>query len=291
MEGEIMKTIKKSLCIILCFILIALCFAGCSAEEKADTITKDTMLIAYTNENEPFIYTDDKGNLTGFDVEVISKIFKDIKNDYKNYQFVKVNEGYRVGEDVAYTDDNGNEYIAYIMVGGLQKNNGDFNKEFSFTENIIDNRVIAVGCENNDTYKHTFSSLKDARAGIVSDIAKAGLDKNSAIKNNIKSITEYKNADKALDDLKSGKIDIVIIDEFSFNSAKSKDGLYTLNGEIDKISYVYSFKKWDWYVDAVNEAIYELKSPDYNDADEFTPIVEKYFGYNASSFEYTADNK
>ena len=46
------------------------------------------------------------------------------------------------------------------------------------------------------------------------------------------------------------------------------------------------FKKGDWVVDNWNEAIYELKSPDYNDKDEFTPMVEKYFGYNASSFDY-----
>ena len=47
-----------------------------------------------------------------------------------------------------------------------------------------------------------------------------------------------------------------------------------------------SFKKGDWVVDNWNEAIYELKSPDYNDKDEFTPMVEKYFGYNASSFDF-----
>ena len=50
------------------------------------------------------------------------------------------------------------------------------------------------------------------------------------------------------------------------------------------------FKKGDWVVDNWNEAIYELKSPDYNDKDEFTPMVEKYFGYNASSFDYVPSN-
>ena len=44
------------------------------------------------------------------------------------------------------------------------------------------------------------------------------------------------------------------------------------------------FKKGDLVVENWNEAIYELKSPDYNDKDEFTPMVEKYFGYNASTF-------
>ena len=107
----------------------------------------------------------------------------------------------------------------------------------------------------------------------------------------MKSIKAYADTASALADLKAGKIDMLVVDEFNFNTAQDKDDFYVFSGELDTISYVYSFKKWDWYADSINEAIYELKSPDYNDADEFTPIVEKYFGYNASSFDYTANNK
>ena len=53
----------------------------------------------------PFLYTDENGNLTGLDVELIAATFDSFKGDYKNYQFIKVDEGYRLGEDVAYTDD------------------------------------------------------------------------------------------------------------------------------------------------------------------------------------------
>ena len=41
----------------------------------------------------------------------------------------------------------------------------------------------------------------------------------------------------------------------------------------------------------VNEALLELKDPKYNDKDEFTPIVEQYFGYNASNFSYIPADK
>ena len=44
-------------------------------------------------------------------------------------------------------------------------------------------------------------------------------------------------------------------------------------------------------VTAVNEALLELKDPKYNDKDEFTPIVEQYFGYNASNFSYIPADK
>ena len=32
-----------------------------------------------------------------------------------------------------------------------------------------------------------------------------------------------------------------------------------------------------------------MKSESYGKGDEFTPLVEKYFGYNASSFDHQTD--
>lgn len=281
-----MNNFKRVIAVILSAMFVLLCFAGCSSKsEKAEEITADTMLIAYTEECKPFIYTDENGELTGFDVEVFGKIFKDVKNEAKNYKFVQVDKGYKVGEDAAYTDENGNEYIAYVMVGGIQKNTGTFNEDCTFTADIIDNRVITV-IDAKDSRSFTYATLGGTKAGVVGDVAKAALDKNKAIKNGLKSITEYKDAKSALADLKSGKLDEVIIDEFNFNVAEDKDSFVPIDGELEEISYVYSFKKYDWYVEAINEAIYELQSPDYNDADEFTPIVEKYFGYDASNFDF-----
>lgn len=279
-----MKNIKKVAALILSAIFVMLCFAGCSASQKAEEITDETLLVAYSGENKPFIYTDDNGSLTGFDVEIMEHIFKNVKNDYKNYKFVLVDEDYRIGEDAAYTDDDGNEYIAYVMVGGIEKNIGTFNKNHTFTRNIIDNRVITVTAQNS-----TIGSYKDltgVNAGVVSPAAIAALDKNTAIKNGMASVNGYANAQQALTALANGEIDALVIDEFSFNVADGKDNFKVLDSELDTVSYVYSFKKWDWYDEAFNEAIYELKSPDYNDADEFTPIVEKYFGYNASNFDF-----
>lgn len=279
-----MKITKNILCVFLSVLFVAGCFAGCSSKGEAEEITDKTMLIAYSEENEPFIYTDENGKLTGFDVEVMEAIFDNVKNDYKDYQFVKVDADYRVGEDAAYTDGDGNEYIAYIMVGGLQKDTGSFNKDFTFTESIIDNRIITVTPSGSKIA--TYRDLKGKNIGVVTEQAMTALESNSTIKNNCKAVNEYESVEKALSALKAGKIDAVVTDEFSFNVVGNKDDYSVLNGELDTISYVYAFKKYDWYVDAINEAIYELKSPDYNDADEFTPIVEKYFGYNASSFNY-----
>ena len=276
-----MKVFKKIFAIALCSILIASAFAGCSKSGEADKITDKTMLIAYTDEVEPFLYKDKNGKLAGFDM--FKKIYDNVKNDTKNYKFVKVDKDYKVGDDVAYTNKDGDEFIAYTMIGAVQKNVGSVNEDFSFTNDIITNRIITVTKSGNNI--SDYNDLSGKKLAVVTDIAKAALDKNSTIKNNNKN-TLYPTIEDALSALDNGSVDAVITDEFNFSPLENAEKYQVLNGELDKISYAFMFKKGDWVVENWNEAIYELKSPDYNDKDEFTPMVEKYFGYNASSFDY-----
>ena len=276
-----MKVFKKIFAIALCGILIASAFAGCSKSGEADKITDKTMLIAYTDEVEPFLYKDKNGKLAGFDIDLFKKIYDNVKNDTKNYKFVKVDKDYKVGDDIAYTNKDGDEFIAYTMIGAVQKNVGSVNEDFSFTNDIITNRIITVTKSGNNI--SDYNDLSGKKLAVVTDIAKAALDKNSTIKNNNKN-TLYPTIEDALSALDNGSVDAVITDEFSFSPLENAEKYQVLNGALDKIAFM--FKKGDWVVENWNEAIYELKSPDYNDKDEFTPMVEKYFGYNASSFDY-----
>ena len=278
-----MKVFKKIFAIALCGILIASAFAGCSKSGEADKITDKTMLIAYTDEVEPFFFKGKNGKLAGFDIDLFKKIYDNVKNDTKNYEFVKVDKDYKVGDDVAYTNKDGDEFIAYTMIGAVQKNVGSVNEDFSFTNDIITNRIITVTKSGNNI--SDYNDLSGKKLAVVTDIAKAALDKNATIKNNNKN-TLYPTIEDALSALDNGSVDAVITDEFNFSPLENAEKYQVLNGELDKISYAFMFKKSDWVVENWNEAIYELKSPDYNDKDEFTPMVEKYFGYNASSFDY-----
>ena len=72
------------------------------------------MLVAYTAEKAPFLYKDENGELTGFDVELFKNAFDSFKGDYKNYEFVQVPEGYKLGEDAAYTDENGKTIVEAV---------------------------------------------------------------------------------------------------------------------------------------------------------------------------------
>lgn len=282
-----MKKLKKTLAVVLSVMFVAFAFAGCgSSQNVAAEITDETMLVAYTAESEPFLYKDENGAFTGFDVEIFDNIFKSIKNDYKNYQFVQVEEDYKVGEDVAYTDDEGNEYIANVMIGGVKTNHGSFNGDHSFSDTLIENRVVTVTASNSEI--KTYDDLQGKTVGTVGDLAVQALDKNATIKNGLKAVRTYETAADALTALSSAEVDAVVIDEFNFEVAENKADFAVLNSELDTISYVFATKKYDELAANINEAVYELKN--YGDTDEFTPIVEKYFGYDASNFTFEPES-
>lgn len=87
-----MTKMKKILAVALCVLLLGSIFAGCSGKKAEQTteITDETLLIAYTADNAPFFQIDEKGNASGFEADLIAKIFDSIKDDCKNYAYVKV---------------------------------------------------------------------------------------------------------------------------------------------------------------------------------------------------------
>ena len=118
-----MTKMKKILAVALCVLLLGSVFAGCSGKKAEQTteITDETLLIAYTADNAPFFQIDEKGNASGFEADLIAKIFDSIKDDCKNYAYVKVEPGYRLGEETAYTDKDGKNTAIFFGLSGTGK--------------------------------------------------------------------------------------------------------------------------------------------------------------------------
>lgn len=280
-----MKKPMKILSVLLCAALIMSLFAGCSSSEDA-AITDTTMLIAYTEEVEPFLYTDEDGNITGFDAELIAATFDIFCGDYDNYQFVKVDEGYRLGEDTAYTDSEGNEYSAIIYCA-VHKDTGTMNEDYSWSSDIIQNNIVTVVPSSSAI--SDYNSLAGANAGVVSDAAVSALDENTAVKDALASVTQYDSAEDAFAALDAGEIDAVVIDDFSLYAFSGYESYTVLNGVLATISYGFAFDESDDYSESFNEAVLEISSTDYSDEDTLTPLVEKYFGTSeVLVFEYEA---
>lgn len=286
-----MKLSKKIISLIIVCALICCAFAGCSKQNsgEAEEISSKTMFIAYTEENAPFIYTDENGTLTGFDVKLIEQTFESFKGEFENYKFVKVEEGYVLNEDVCYTDDDGNTYSAMIMCGGLSKNTGTVNEDYRWSTNLIENDVITV--VKSDSGIADYNALSGAQCAVVSDTAMTALDKNSAIKNRLASADVYTDAASAFEALESGTVNAVIIDSFDFCTYENSASYTVLNGVLDTVEYGFGFSAKNDYSGGFNEAVKEMLSADYGDGDTLTPLVKEYFGFDeACAFTYEEEN-
>lgn len=283
-----MKTAKRILSVLLSAALIVCLFAGCSGNTD-NSLSDTTLIIGYTEEMAPFITNVKDGSAEGFIPALWEKIFDDVKGDLKAYRFEQVEEGYMLEDDGGFTDDNGNVYSAGLLMGAVSKNSGTFNKEYSFTEPIITNRIIAVTADGSKVESwHDFTGTHVVAVGTA---AKSAFERNAALYNVCGSVTDAEQTETALGLLDSGSADVVITDEISFNHCKNKDGYVVLEHELDTIEYVIACAKYSGWKDSINTAIYELQSDQYNDADEFTPLVEEYFGYDASEFNYQPTEK
>lgn len=272
---------KKTIAIVLSILFICAAFSGCSSEKK-EKYSDTTLIIGYTEAVEPFLKIDENGKATGFDAELFKLIFDSVKGDLKNYVFEKVDEGYALEDDGGFFDSTGKEYSAGLLMGGAAKNRGTFNEDYSFTEPIITNRIIAV--VPKDSERKTFKDFSEARVAVLSKNAKEAFDKNTAIKSVCKNSFEVKDINEGAAMLINKKADILVTDEFSFCPYEKAEEFYVMENELDTVEYVIACAKHSGWKDSLNEAIKELKDESYNDGDGFTPIVEKYFGYNASSF-------
>ena len=270
--------------------MISSAFAGCAAAEDEDVVTDATMLIAYTAEVSPFLYTDEDGNLTGFDAELIAATFDAFKGEYDNYKFIKVEEGYRLGEDTAYTDEEGNEYSAIIYCGGIQKNTGTMNEDYNWSSNIIENNIITVVPSASPI--SSYRDLEGVKTGVVSDAAFNALQENASVYNSLSSAQQYATAQEAFAALDAGEIDAVVIDDFDFYTYDGADSYTVLNGTLDTVEYGFAFAKSNDYSSGFNEAVLEISSTDYSEEDTLTPLVEKYFGYaDACVFDYQPEEQ
>lgn len=275
---------KRIFSVLVAITLVVATFAGCSSNKDA-RYSDEICIIGYTQSVAPFLEVDKNGKATGFFADLWKAIFNDVKGDLKSYVFEQVDEGYQLEEDGGFSNaEGGKEYSAALLMGAVSKNTGTINEDYSFTQPIITNRVVTVTAKNSSV--KTYADFSGKKIVTVSDAATKAFADNAVIANAAKSVIKAEDIDKALDMLDSGKADAVVVDELTFMPSDRVDSYTVLDKELDTIEYFIACKKYSGWKDSINEAIREQKSEKYGDGDTFTPLVEKYFGYNASSFEY-----
>lgn len=146
-----MSSSKKTISILLAVILAVSLFTGCSRKDDTDRLTDirtgRKILVATEGTWTPWTYKDEKGNLTGFDVELTEAIAEKlgVKTVYFNGNFDTLMDGLTSGK-------------YDIMVNGVtitdeRKEKMDFSKPYAYMKT-----VLVVAEENTEI--RSFEDLK-----------------------------------------------------------------------------------------------------------------------------------
>ncbi|MEE1356044.1 MAG: transporter substrate-binding domain-containing protein [Clostridia bacterium] len=237
---------KKILALILAALMVAVCFAGCSSEKKE-------LVIGYTD-YAPMNYTNDNGELVGFDTEFAKAVCEKLGYTAK-FQLIDWNNKYMELDSGAIDCIwNGFTYNC-ADDDGVQR--GD---KVSFTYAYMNNEQCVVVKKDNLSALNSADALAGKKVSAENGSAGEGCAKTLMGDNGTYiGVTAQMNT---LTELSSGNVDFVVIDKTMANSIIGK-GDYSELAIADKIEieseqYAVGFKKGSELTEKVNGAIKEL---------------------------------
>ena len=253
---------------------LAIGVTGCSpkANEGAQTETKN-LLETIKSEGKirvgtegtyaPFTFHDEKGNLTGFDVEIAREVAKRIGVEA---EFVETKwDGMFAGLDAKRFD----------MVANQVSINEERQAKYDFSSPYITSRAVLIVHEDNTDIK-AFEDLKGKKAAqsLTSDIGKIAKDNGA-------EIVQIDGFNQAIDLLVSKRVDATVNDSLSFLDLKKQKPETPIKSVADYNNATQSailFNKGnDELVEAVNKALADMK-----DDGTYLKISEKWFGTDVS---------
>ncbi|TCN22313.1 amino acid ABC transporter substrate-binding protein [Mesobacillus foraminis] len=255
-----MKRLATMILIIASLLAIA---AGCSnsaAKEKKD----EALVIGIDDKFAPMGFRDEDNNIVGFDI------------DYAKAAAEKM------GAEVKFQPIDWKTKEAELSSGRIDLIwNGytitDERKEkVLFTKPYLKNAQVVVTLADSKVAK-----LKDLEGKVVGlqSLSSASDALNAApIKEKIKTVTEFSDNVQALTDLKSGRLDAVVIDEIVINyyMAKEKEAFKVLDESLAPEEYGIGVKKGnEELLDKLQTALDDL-----NEDGTAAEISEKWFGEN-----------
>ncbi|MGN1390841.1 MAG: amino acid ABC transporter substrate-binding protein [Sharpea porci] len=199
---------------------------GGSSSKKADTFT-----VGFDQNFPPFGYKDDKGNFTGFDIDLAKETAKRMNKK------IKLQPIDWDAKDMEL--DSGT--IDCIWNGFTM--NGRENK-YTWTKPYMNNRQVVVVKKASK-----IAGLKDL-AGKIMEVqkdssAQSAIDANKVLKNSFKNYLSVADYNTAMMDLESGAVDAVAMDEFvAKKQIEGKENTYAILDEsISSEQYAVGFKK------------------------------------------------
>lgn len=254
---------------------LAIGITGCSAKtDNADTQgTSKNLLETIKSEGKirigtegtyaPFTFHDEKGNLTGFDVEISNEVAKRLGVEV---EFVETKwDGMFAGLDAKRFDAVANQVSI----------NPERQEKYDFSTPYITSRAVLIVSEDNQDIK-TFEDLngKKSAQSLTSDLGKIAKDNGA-------ELVQVDGFNQAIDLIVSKRADATINDSLSFLDLKKQKPETPIKSVADynnaQQSALLFNKGNDELVEAVNKAITDMKEDG-----TYLKISEKWFGTDVS---------
>ena len=278
--------LKKLVACGLAMVMVVGTFASCGGagedakggDAASQTAVEGTLTVGLDDTFAPMGFRDEDGNLVGFDIDLANKVgeqigmkveFKPIAWDTKDMQLKSKNI------DCVW---NGMSATPERM------------EEMALSNKYLDNTIILMVMNDSDVKVKDGKDLANYKIGTQADSsALALLQENEAAESYAENITEYPDYDKALMALKSGRVDVLAIDQVlgEYKNKNLGGMLKVCDFSLGQDAYSIGFRKEDTALrDAVNDALKALI-----DNGESKKISEKWFGTDIVIFDDLSDVK
>lgn len=252
----------KRLAILTMFVVaIFSVMAGCSS----NSANKDkTLVIGVDDKFAPMGFRDDNNKLVGFDIDYAKAAAKEM--GYK-VKFQPIDWETKEAELSSGRID--------LIWNGYTITN-DRKKKVLFTKPYLKNAQVIATLSKSKINK--ISDLKGKVVGLQSLSSAADALNANPIKSKVKNVSEYADNVTALNDLKNGRVDAVVIDKvvIDYYMSKEKDSFKVLNESLAPEEYGIGVKKGnEQLLNKLQKALDQL-----NENGTAAKISKKWFGEN-----------
>ena len=249
-----MKKFTKVLALVMALLMVAAAFAGCNSS-KSMTINEGKLIMATNAEFPPYEYYDgDK--IVGIDAEV-AQLLADklgLELEIKDIDFNSIVPGVQ-----------SNKYD--IGMAGMTVTE-DRLKKVSFSDSYATGVQVVIVPENSD-----IKGLEDLEGKMIGVQEATTGDIYASDEFGDENVTKYQNGALAVEGLKTGKVDCVIIDNEPAKAyVDANEGLKILETEYKVEDYAICVNKENTeLLEKINKAMDELI-----ESGEFQKVVDKY---------------
>ena len=239
---------------------------GCGKEETAPA-EKEKIVVGLDDTFAPMGFRNDDGDLVGVDIDIANAVGKELGMDV---EFKTIDWNAKEMELKAGTVD---------CVWNGMSITPDRLENMSLSDKYLNNKIVLMSLEKSDVNVTEGKQLADIKIGTQVDSSALKMLEADPDYDSFKdNISEYKNYDLAIMDLKAGRIDVIAVDQVLGEyknqnmNGEMKENDYSLGDDF----YVIGFAKDNTELrDKVNAAMKKL----YDDGTT-KEISEKWFGKN-----------